>query len=433
MNEKLLIEDVLAREIIDSRGNPTVEVEIICEDGSIGRAAVPSGASTGVHEAVELRDNDKKRFLGNGVLKAVENVKGRIKNVLVGQNIFDQRLLDFKMIELDGSPNKSKLGANAILGASLAIAHTAAKALDIPLYRYIGGVNACKLPVPMMNILNGGKHADNNIDFQEFMIVPAGFSTFKEALQAGVEIFHCLKKLLSASNLSTTVGDEGGFGPDLGSNEEVLSIIMRSIETAGYKPAEQVWLALDPASSEFYDTEQKVYKINGSSVGKNSMEMIEIYKDLCYRFPIISIEDGLSENDWDGWLKMTEILGSKIQIVGDDLLVTNSERLKRAIKAKLANSILIKLNQIGSLTETLDTVEIAQKASYSSVISHRSGETEDTTIAHLAVATNSGQIKTGSLSRTDRLCKYNELLRIEEELGKNAVYGGKEVFSRFLS
>ena len=297
------------------------------------------------------------------------------------------------MIELDDTPNKSKLGANAILGASLAIAHAAAKALDIPLYRYIGGVNACKLPVPMMNILNGGKHADNNIDFQEFMIVPAGFSTFKEALQAGVEIFHCLKKLLSASNLSTTVGDEGGFGPDLGTYEEVLSLIMRSIETAGYKPAEQVWLALDPASSEFYDTEQKVYKINGSSVGKNSMEMIEIYKDLCYRFPIISIEDGLSENDWDGWLKMTEILGSKIQIVGDDLLVTNSERLRRAIKAKLANSILIKLNQIGSLTETLDTIEIAQKASYSSVISHRSGETEDTTIAHLAVATNSGLIK----------------------------------------
>ncbi len=433
MKDILRIEKIKAREIIDSRGNPTIEVDIICEDGSFGRAAVPSGASTGEYEAVELRDHNSKRYMGNGVLKSIENIEKYLKVELIGTNVFEQREIDERMIQLDGTNNKSRIGANTILGVSMAIAHAASNALQMPLYRYLGGVNACLLPVPMMNILNGGKHADNNVDFQEFMIVPAGFATFKEALQAGVEIFHCLKKLLQVTKLSTTVGDEGGFAPNLSSNETALDLIMRAIETAGYRPAEQVWLALDPASSEFYDTNHKSYLLAGSTIGKSSVEMIEIYRSLCARYPIISIEDGLSENDWDGWLKLTEILGRRIQIVGDDLLVTNTERLKRAIKAGVANSILIKLNQIGSITETLETIEMAHKSSYTSVISHRSGETEDTTIAHLAVATNSGQIKTGSLSRTDRLAKYNELLRIEEELGSSAKFRGKAIFEKFLS
>ena len=426
--EYLAITDIKAREILDSRGYPTIEVELCAADGTWGRAAVPSGASTGQHEALELRDEDSERYHGRGLLKAIKNVQEYIQPALVGANLFVQKENDQNMIALDGTANKSKLGANAILAVSLALAHTAARALDIPLYRYLGGVHACRLPVPMMNIINGGMHADNNIDFQEFMIIPHGFPTFQESLRAGVEIFHTLKKLLSIQKLTTSVGDEGGFAPNLESNEEALDYVLRAIETAGYKAEEEVSLALDVASSSFYDTEQRLYVLGEEKVQKTSSEMIEMYTRLCKRYPILSIEDGLDENDWEGWQLLTEQLGQSVQLVGDDLLVTNTERLQRAIKAKIANSILIKPNQIGSLSETFDAIQMAQEAGYTCIISHRSGETEDTSIAHIAVASNAGQIKTGSLSRSDRNAKYNELLRIEEDLGSAAVYPGKSVF-----
>ena len=426
--EYLAITDIKAREILDSRGHPTIEVELCAADGTWGRAAVPSGASTGQHEALELRDEDPGRYHGRGLLKAIKNVQEYIQPTLLGANLFVQKENDQNMIALDGTANKSKLGANAILAVSLALAHTAARALDLPLYRYLGGVHACRLPVPMMNIMNGGMHADNNIDFQEFMIIPHGFSTFQESLRAGVEIFHTLKKLLSTQKLTTSVGDEGGFAPNLKSNEEALDYILRAIETAGYKAQEEVSLALDVASSSFYDTEQRLYILGEEKVQKTSSEMIEMYTRLCKRYPILSIEDGLDENDWEGWQLLTKQLGQSVQLVGDDLLVTNTERLQRAIKAKIANSILIKPNQIGSLSETFDAIQMAQEAGYTCIISHRSGETEDTSIAHIAVASNAGQIKTGSLSRSDRNAKYNELLRIEEDLGSVAVYPGKSVF-----
>jgi len=420
---------VMGREILDSRGFPTVEVDVILEDNTLGRAAVPSGASTGEYEAVELRDGDKTRFAGKGVLKAVANVNSKIAPKIKGMDATDQRALDSFLCELDGTPNKAKLGANAILGVSLANAKAAAASAKLPLYRYIGGANANLLPVPMMNIINGGMHADNNVDLQEFMIMPIGGGTFRRALQIGAEVFHNLKKVLHDKHLNTAVGDEGGFAPNLKSNEEALQVIMEAIEKAGYHPGKDVLIALDAASSSFYDKSKKKYVLEAESQKeKNSDQMVEFYSNLVAKYPIISIEDGLDENDWDGFKHMTEKLGKKIQIVGDDLFVTNTKKLKEGIEKGIANSILIKVNQIGSLTETLEAIEMAKKAGYTAIVSHRSGETEDTTIADIAVATNAGQIKTGSASRTDRIAKYNQLLRIEEELGDAAQYKGKEVF-----
>ncbi|NLC06507.1 MAG: phosphopyruvate hydratase [Syntrophomonadaceae bacterium] len=421
-----IISEVIAREILDSRGNPTVEVDVYLEDGTLGRAAVPSGASTGAYEAVELRDNEAERYLGKGVLNAVDNVNTVIAPEIEGLSCFDQVGIDQIMIDLDGTPNKAKLGANAILGVSLAVAKAAANYLELPLYQYIGGVNAKELPVPMMNILNGGKHADNNLDIQEFMIIPAGASSFTEALRMGTEVYHHLKSVLKKKGLNTAVGDEGGFAPSLGSNEEALEVIMEAIQQAGYQPGEDIYLALDVAATELFKDGQYVFA--GVGVTRTSAEMVDFYEDLVNRFPIISIEDGLAEDDWDGWKLMTERLGNRIQIVGDDLFVTNRERLKQGIERGVGNSILVKVNQIGTLTETLDTIEMAKRAGYTTVISHRSGETEDSTIADIVVAVNSGQIKTGAPSRTDRAAKYNQLIRIEEELFQNAMYRGLDVF-----
>lgn len=424
----MFIESIRGREILDSRGNPTVEVEVRLEDGSTARAAVPSGASTGAHEAVELRDGDAGRYGGKGVLSAVKNVNEVIAPEVVGKPADDQLSLDALLLQLDGTPNKAKLGANALLGVSLAVARAAAEYYALPLFQYLGGVFAHTLPVPLMNIINGGEHADNNVDIQEFMVVPVGAESFSEALRMGVEVFHALKKVLSAQGLNTNVGDEGGFAPDLGSNVEALDAIMKAIETAGYKPGEQVAIALDPASTEFY--RDGAYVMQGEGGAKKSADdMIAFYEDWMTRYPIVSIEDGLAEDDWDGWREMTRRLGGKIQIVGDDLFVTNTQRLQRGIDEGVANSILVKVNQIGTLTETLAAVEMAKTAAYTSVISHRSGETEDTAIADIAVATNAGQIKTGSGSRSDRMAKYNQLLRIEETLGANAVYPGRNAFA----
>lgn len=420
------IVEVHGRQIIDSRGNPTVEVEVELSGGAYGRAAVPSGASTGEHEAIELRDGDDSRYLGKGVTKAVENVNGKIAETLVGMDAIDQTAIDKAMLAADGTSNKAELGANAILGASLATAHAAAAACGLPLYKYIGGPNAKVLPVPMMNVLNGGSHSDAPIDIQEFMIMPVGASSFSEALRMGCEIFHALKKVLKDQGLSTAVGDEGGFAPNLPSNAAALEYLSVAVEKAGYKLGDEIEFALDVASSEFFDAEKGKYvfsKSDGSE--KDSDEMVAYYEDLVAKFPIRSIEDGCDENDWDGWKKLTDAIGDKVQLVGDDLFVTNVDFLKKGIDLGVANSILVKVNQIGTLTETLYAVEMAKESQYTSVISHRSGETEDVTIADIAVATNAGQIKTGSLSRTDRICKYNQLLRIEEQLGENAVYGGK--------
>jgi len=423
---KTSIRNIMAREILDSRGNPTIEVDVRVENGALGRAAIPSGASTGEREAWELRDGDKTRFGGKGMKKAVANVNDRIAPVLKGWDARDQSKIDDKLIELDGMPNKRNLGANALLGVSLAVAHSAAAAENLSLFRYLGGPKARVLPVPMMNILNGGVHSDAPIDFQEFMIVPRGAPTFSEALRYGAEVFHTLKSVLKDRHLSTGIGDEGGFAPQLDSAEDALESIATAVKRAGYKLGEQVFIALDPAASEFYDREQQVYvfkKSDGSK--KNAEELIDYYANLCARFPIVSIEDGCAENDWEGWKKLTARLGEKIQLVGDDVFVTNVEFLRKGIAEHVANSILIKVNQIGTLTETLATIDLAKKNNYSTVISHRSGETEDATIADIAVATNAGQIKTGSLCRSDRIAKYNQLLRIEEELGDKAVYGAK--------
>jgi enolase len=423
------ITDIIAREILDSRGNPTVEVDVELESGAIGRAAVPSGASTGEHEAVELRDGDKKRYSGKGVLKAVSNVNEIIAEAVIGMDAMNQIEIDNAMIKLDGTENKGNLGANAILGVSLACAKAAANALEIPLYRYLGGVNACELPVPMMNILNGGSHADSNVDLQEFMVMPVGASSFKEALRMGSEIFHALKSVLKGKGYATSVGDEGGFAPSLKSNEEPLELIVTAIGDAGLKAGKDVMIALDPASSEFYDTKKKKYIFAKSDNSeRTSDQMIDFFEKLIKAYPIISIEDGLAEDDWEGFKNFTKAVGSKIQIVGDDLFVTNTERLKKGIKESAANSILIKVNQIGTLTETIQAVEMAKRAGFTAIVSHRSGETEDTTISDLVVALNTGQIKTGSASRTDRIAKYNQLLRIEEELGTMAIYKGREVF-----
>ena len=418
--------DLHGREIIDSRGNPTVEVEVELSGGAFGRAAVPSGASTGEHEAIELRDGDKDRYLGKGVSKAVENVNAKIAEALVGLDATDQTAVDQAMLDLDGTPNKSILGANAILGASMATAHAAASACGLPLYKYLGGPNSKVLPVPMMNVLNGGSHSDAPIDVQEFMIMPVGAPSFREALRMGCEIFHALKKVLKDQGLSTAVGDEGGFAPNLASNVAALESLSVAVEKAGYKLGDEIVFALDVASSEFFDAEKGKY-VFGKSDGseRDSDEMVAFYEELVNKFPIRSIEDGCDENDWDGWKKLTDAIGDKVQLVGDDLFVTNVDFLKKGIDQGVANSILVKVNQIGSLTETFDAVEMAKEATYTSVISHRSGETEDVTIADIAVATNAGQIKTGSLSRTDRICKYNQLLRIEEQLGDQAIYGGK--------
>jgi len=428
---------VHAREILDSRGNPTVEVEVELEGGTVGRAAVPSGASTGEFEAVELRDGDKKRYLGKGVMKAVKNVNDVIASALAGMDARDQREIDMKMIEMDGTENKSKLGANAILGVSMAVAHAAAAASALPLYRYIGGIGARTLPVPMMNILNGGKHADNSIDLQEFMVMPVGAKSFREALRMGAEVFHSLKKVLQKRGCNTAVGDEGGFAPDVDSNEEAIRVIIEAIEAAGYEPGKDVAIALDPAASSFYgeDAKGKGIKAPGKYVlasekrHLSSAEMVDYYADLCARYPIRSLEDGLAEDDWDGWRLLTERLGGKIQIVGDDLFVTNTARLARGIRERSANSILIKLNQIGTITETIEAIEMAHRHGWTTVVSHRSGETEDTTIADLSVAMNTGQIKTGSVCRSERVCKYNQLLRIEEELGAAAVFGAARLRS----
>ncbi|HOV09257.1 MAG TPA: phosphopyruvate hydratase [Spirochaetota bacterium] len=423
------ITEVKAREILDSRGNPTIEVDVELESGAVGRAAVPSGASTGEHEAVELRDGDKKRYLGKGVLKAVSNVNEIIADAILDMDAMNQIEIDNTLIKLDGTPNKGNLGANAILGVSLACAKAVANTFDMPLYRYIGGVNACELPVPMMNIINGGSHADSSVDMQEFMIMPVGATSFREALRMGAETFHALKSVLKENGHSTAVGDEGGFAPNLKSNEEPLEMIMKAIEKAGFKPGKDIMIAMDPAASEFYDSKKKKYVFARSDKSeKTSEQMVEFYGKLIEAYPIISIEDGLAEDDWDGFKLMTEKYGKKIQIVGDDLFVTNTERLKSGIEKGVANSILIKLNQIGTLTETIQAVEMAKRAGYTAVVSHRSGETEDTTIADLVVALNTGQIKTGSLSRTDRIAKYNQLLRIEEELGSMAAFKGKGVF-----
>lgn len=423
------IESVTAIEVLDSRGNPTVEVEVTTEDGSFGRALVPSGASTGAYEAVELRDGDKTRYLGKGVLKAVENVNEVIAPEIIGLDVRDQIGIDKLMIELDGTPNKGKLGANAILGVSMAIAHAAADYSGLPLYRYLGGFNAKDLPTPMMNIINGGEHADNNIDFQEFMIMPVGAPTFKEAMRMGAEVFHSLKSVLHGMGLNTAVGDEGGFAPNLPSNEAAITVILEAIEKAGYKAGTDIMLAMDVASTEFYNKETKLYVLAGEG-GKEltSTGLVDFYAELCEKYPIISIEDGLDEDDWDGWKYATEKLGDKVQLVGDDFFVTNTERLAQGIEKGLGNSILIKVNQIGTLTETFEAIEMAQKAGYTAVISHRSGETEDATIADIAVATNAGQIKTGSLARTDRIAKYNQLFRIEAQLGELANYNGKKSF-----
>ena len=422
------IVDIIGRQILDSRGNPTIEVEVITENDTVGRAAVPSGASTGKYEAVELRDGDKDYYMGKSVTKAVENINADILNALVGVSVFDQREIDRIMIELDGTHNKSVLGANAILGVSLAAAQAAASELNLPLYRYVGGVNAHTLPVPMMNILNGGSHADNSIDFQEFMIVPLGADTFSEGLRMGVEIFHHLRAVLKSKGYSTNVGDEGGFAPNIASNKEAIEIVLTSIEKAGYRPGDQVMIAMDAAASEFYNEEKGKYILHKSSgEAMSTDDMITYWKGWCDNYPIFSIEDGLHEDDWNGWVKLNAALGQKVQLVGDDLFVTNTQRLQKGLDLKAANSILIKVNQIGSLTETIDAVSLATRHSYTSVMSHRSGETEDTTIADLAVALNTGQIKTGSASRSDRIAKYNQLLRIEEELGHNAYYPGKSL------
>lgn len=423
-----IISDVYAREILDSRGNPTVEVEVTLEDGAMGRAAVPSGASTGAFEAIELRDGDKTRYFGKGVLNAVENVNAEIAPEIEGLDAFDQPGLDRVLIDLDGTDNKGKFGANAILGVSLANAKAAADCIGMPLYQYLGGVNAKELPVPMMNILNGGKHADNNVDIQEFMIMPIGAKSFREALRMGTEVYHSLKAVLKEKSLATAIGDEGGFAPSLESNSDALLCIVDAIQRAGYVPGEDVALALDVAATELY--KDGVYHLAGEGLTKNADEMIEYYEGLVEKYPIVSIEDGLAEEDWEGWRKLTERLGGKIQLVGDDLFVTNPKRLAKGIKEKCANSILIKLNQIGTLTETLDAIEMAKRAGYTAVISHRSGETEDVTMAHIAVAVNAGQIKTGAPARTERVAKYNELLRIEEELGESAIYRGKESLAR---
>lgn len=423
------ITDIYAREVLDSRGNPTVEVEVYTESGAFGRAIVPSGASTGEHEAVELRDGDKARYLGKGVLKAVDNVNEVIAPELIGYDVTNQVGIDQAMIELDGTPNKSKLGANAILGVSMAVARAAADFLGVELYTYLGGFNARQLPVPMMNIINGGSHADNNVDFQEFMILPVGAPSFKEAIRMGAEVFHNLKKVLQSKGYNTGVGDEGGFAPNLGSNEEALKVIMEAIEKAGYKAGSDIYLGMDVASSEFYNKETKTYVLAGEG-GKSftSKELSDFYAELVKKYPIISIEDGLDENDWDGWAYLTQTLGKKIQLVGDDLFVTNTKRLSQGIASNVGNSILVKVNQIGTLTETFEAIEMAKRAGYTAVISHRSGESEDTTIADIAVATNAGQIKTGSASRTDRIAKYNQLIRIEDQLESTGTYLGLNAF-----
>ena len=423
-----VIESVYAREVLDSRGNPTVEVEVVLESGAEGRAIVPSGASTGAFEAVELRDGDKSRYLGKGTQTAVDNVNNIIAEQLEGMESTDQPAIDALLIELDGTHNKGKLGANAILGVSMAVARASAEELGLPLFQYIGGVNAKQLPVPMMNILNGGEHADNSVDVQEFMILPVGAPTFKEGLRMGAEVFHSLKKVLSERGLACGVGDEGGFAPNLGSNREALELIVEAIEKAGYEPGKDVMLGLDVAATEMYDKETKLYDLKHEGKKLTAEEMVDLYEDWTTNFPIITIEDGLDEEDWDGWKVLTERLGKKIQLVGDDLFVTNTERLERGIEAGVANSILIKVNQIGTITETLDAIEMAKRAGYTAVISHRSGETEDTTIADLAVAVNAGQIKTGAPSRTDRVAKYNQLLRIEEMVGEQARYCGMKSF-----
>ena len=423
-----VIESVYAREVLDSRGNQSVEVEVVLESGAEGRAIVPSGASTGAFEAVELRDGDKSRYLGKGTQTAVDNVNNIIAEQLEGMESTDQPAIDALLIELDGTHNKGKLGANAILGVSMAVARASAEELGLPLYQYIGGVNAKQLPVPMMNILNGGEHADNNVDVQEFMILPVGAPTFKEGLRMGAEVFHSLKKVLSERGLACGVGDEGGFAPNLGSNREALELIVEAIEKAGYEPGKDVMLGLDVAATEMYDKETKLYDLKHEGKKLTAEEMVDLYEDWATNFPIITIEDGLDEEDWDGWKVLTERLGKKIQLVGDDLFVTNTERLERGIEAGVANSILIKVNQIGTITETLDAIEMAKRAGYTAVISHRSGETEDTTIADLAVAVNAGQIKTGAPSRTDRVAKYNQLLRIEEMVGEQARYCGLKSF-----
>jgi len=421
------ISELIAREIVDSRGNPTVEVDVYLECGAMGRAAVPSGASTGEHEAVELRDGDESRYCGKGVSRAVENVSGTISSALVGMDALDQVGIDRMMIRLDGTKNKGHLGANAMLGVSLATAKAAAAATGLPLYRYIGGTRAVELPAPMMNIVNGGLHADNNVDLQEFMIMPLGASSFKEAVRMAAEVFHSLKKVLKSKGLNTAVGDEGGFAPNLGSNEEAIEVILKAITESGYEPGKDISLALDPAASSFYENGK--YNLSAETEPLKSVEeMVEFYADLVDKYPIVSIEDGLAEDDWDGWSELTVRLGDRIQIVGDDLFVTNTDRLARGIKEGVANSILIKVNQIGTLTETLDAIEMAKRAGYTAVVSHRSGETEDTTIADLVVGMNTGQIKTGSISRSERVAKYNQLLRIEEELGRDAIFKGKGVF-----
>jgi enolase len=421
------IRSIAAREILDSRGNPTLEADVRLDGNFRGRAAVPSGASTGAHEAVELRDGDQLRYSGKGVLRAVENVNNIIAPALIGENVFQQRTIDQILINLDGSPNKGRLGANAILGVSMAVARAAAAALGVPLYRYLGGTNACILPVPMMNILNGGAHADNNLDPQEFMIVPAGCKTFGESLRMGVETFHALKGVLKKKGYSTSVGDEGGFAPSLKSSEEALDMILEAIDKAGYKPGSQIYLALDVAASEMYEDEKYVFK-KSSGARLSAEQMIQLYERWVQHYPIVTIEDGMAEDDWQGWIALTEALGEKIQLVGDDVFVTNSQRFAAGIADGVANSILIKLNQVGTVSETLDTIELAKSDSYATVISHRSGETEDTFIADLAVATNAGQIKTGSASRTDRVAKYNQLLRIEGELGSQARFLGSQLF-----
>jgi len=426
MFESAAIEEIYAREILDSRGQPTVEVEVVLDDGSEGRASVPSGASTGTHEAVELRDGDKTRYGGKGVLKAVNNVNEIIAPELEDWDATDQVWIDNRMIELDGTPNKAKLGANAILGVSLAVAKAAAESVGLPLYRYIGGAAARDLPVPMMNILNGGKHADNNVDLQEFMVMPAGADSFAEALRMGAEVFHCLKTVLKGRGLNTSVGDEGGFAPNLKTNEEAIQVIVEAIEKAGYIPGEHVFIALDPAASEIYKDGK--YNFAGEGVVRSSEQMVDYYEGLVNKYPIASIEDGLAEDDWDGWVALTERLGKRVQLVGDDIYVTNTERLKRGIEMKASNSVLIKVNQIGTLTETLAAIEMAKRAKFTAVVSHRSGETEDVTIADIVVATNAGQIKTGAPSRTDRVAKYNQLLRIEDELGYTARYPGLAAF-----
>lgn len=420
------IEKIIARQILDSRGNPTVEVDVITSNGYVGRAAVPSGASTGIHEAVELRDGDKSKYLGKGVLKAVSNVNTIINDSLHGFDVLDQKGVDTLLIRLDGTENKSNLGANAILGVSLAVARAASLESGLSLYRYIGGVGAVTMPVPMMNILNGGSHADNLIDIQEFMVMPFGASSFSEGLRWGTEVFHHLKGVLKEKGMSTNVGDEGGFAPNLGSNEEAIQVVVQAIEKAGFKPGVDMFIALDAAASEFYDVDKQKYIFHSTGEEMSSSEMVEFWRNWCEKYPIVSIEDGLAEDDWAGWKLATEVLGDKVQLVGDDLFVTNTKRLSRGIEEGIANSILVKVNQIGTLTETIEAVQMATRNGYSSVMSHRSGETEDSTIADLAVALNTGQIKTGSASRSDRMAKYNQLLRIEEELGETAVFPGKK-------